>query len=71
MLNHDTFEFPWHLVVLPGLAVATGLSLYVAASHGLRQRRNPSAAIAWVISLALIPYLALPLYLMFGTRKLG
>ena len=71
MLNHDTFAFPWHLGVLHGLAVAAGLALYVAASHGLRQRRNPSAAIAWVVSLALIPYLALPLYLMFGTRKLG
>lgn len=71
MLSHGTFELPWHLVVLHGLAVAAGLSLYVVASHGLRQRRNPSAAIAWVVSLALIPYVALPLYLMFGTRKLG
>ena len=67
MLNHDIFRFPLHLGVLHGLAVAAGLALYVVSSHGLRQRRNPSAAIAWVVSLALIPYLALPLYLMFGT----
>lgn len=64
-------HIPWHLAIVHGLAVAAGLSLYVVASHGLRPRRNPSAAIAWVISLALIPYLALPLYLIFGTRKLG
>ena len=71
MLNHDIFRFPLHLGLLHGLAVAAGLALYVVSSHGLRQRRNPSAAIAWVVSLTLIPYLALPLYLMFGTRKLA
>ena len=43
---------------------------YVLLSHTLRQRRHPAAAIAWVISLALVPYVALPLYLVFGTRKL-
>jgi cardiolipin synthase len=43
---------------------------YVLVSHSLRQRRHPAAAIAWVISLALVPYVALPLYLVFGTRKL-
>jgi len=43
---------------------------YVLLSHTLRQRRHPSAAIAWVIMLALVPYVALPLYLLFGTRKL-
>ncbi|MEP6588302.1 MAG: PLDc N-terminal domain-containing protein [Polaromonas sp.] len=46
-----------------------GLGVYVIASHARRQRRHPSAAIAWVVSLALIPYLTLPLYLLFGSRK--
>lgn len=31
--------------------------------------RHPSAAIAWVLGLLLVPYLALPLYLTFGSRK--
>ncbi|MEP7243890.1 MAG: phospholipase D-like domain-containing protein [Gammaproteobacteria bacterium] len=35
-----------------------------------RERRPPTAAIAWVLGLALLPYLALPLYLLFGQRKL-
>jgi len=44
--------------------------VYVLGSHTLRQRRHPAAAIAWVVSLVLLPYVALPLYLVFGTRKL-
>ncbi|MEO5658428.1 MAG: phospholipase D-like domain-containing protein [Polaromonas sp.] len=52
-----------------GLVTVLGLVIYVIASHARRQRRHPSAAIAWVISLALMPYLALPLYLLFGNRK--
>lgn len=49
--------------------VMLGLVTYAIASHTLRQRRHPSAAIAWVISLVLLPYFALPLYLVFGNRK--
>ena len=52
-----------------GLVTLTGLMVYAVASHTRRQRRHPSAAIAWVVSLALMPYLALPLYLLFGSRK--
>ena len=51
------------------MIVMLGLAVYATASHTLRQRRQPSAAIAWVISLVLVPYLALPIYLMFGSRK--
>lgn len=56
---------------LHGLLTVLGLAVYVIASHTRRQRRHPSAAIAWVISLALMPYLALPLYLLFGNRKVA
>ena len=54
----------WH-----SLFAILGLVTYVIASHARRQRRHPSAAIAWVVSLALVPYLALPLYLLLGNRK--
>ncbi len=56
-------------ITLHGLLVMLGLGVYATASHTVRQRRHPSAAIAWVISLVLLPYVALPLYLMFGRRK--
>ena len=62
------FLSQWGLTV-HGLATLAGLMVYVIASHTRRQRRHPSAAIAWVVSLALMPYLALPLYLLFGSRK--
>jgi len=53
------------------LSVMTGLAIYVATSHALHLRRHPSAAIAWVVLLILLPYVVLPLYLIFGSRKLG
>ncbi len=65
---------PLHPLLLPLLhlaAVATGLLAYVALTHSGRQRRAPSAALAWVISLVAIPYVALPAYLLFGTRKVA
>jgi len=58
------------LISLHGLIVMIGLAIYVAVSHTLRQHRHPSAAIAWVVTLVLLPYAGLPLYLLFGTRKL-
>lgn len=58
-----------HWMSLHGLVVALGLVVYVTASHVRKQRRHPAAAVAWVLSLFLMPYLALPLYLLFGSRK--
>ena len=58
-----------HWLTFHGLVVLFGLLVYVLASRALYQRRHPSAAIAWVVMLTLLPYLALPLYFMFGSRK--
>jgi len=60
-----------NLKMIDALLVAVGLVIYVAASHSLNQRRHPSAAIAWVGGILLVPYLALPLYLAFGSRKVA
>jgi cardiolipin synthase len=57
--------FSWH-----GLMSAIGLLVYVLGSHALGQRRHPSAAIAWVLMILLLPEIGVPLYLLFGTRKL-
>lgn len=59
-----------HWFSLHGLFTVAGLLVYVVASHVLQQRRHPSAAIGWVLFILLLPYAALPLYLLFGTRKL-
>ena len=48
----------WELLDL--LLVMLGLAVYVGASQTLNQRRHPSAAIAWVLGILLVPYLVLP-----------
>jgi cardiolipin synthase A/B len=68
---------PWNILLSPlslslhSLAIVLGLFMYVLTSHSLRQRRAPTAAISWVLTIALIPYVGVPLYLLFGTRKIG
>ena len=50
--------------------VAAGLLTYVVITRVRRQRRHPYAAMSWVLGIAAFPYLGLPLFLVFGTRKL-
>lgn len=50
--------------------VAVGLLTYVIVTRVRRQRRHPYAAMSWVLGIAAFPYLGLPLFLVFGTRKL-
>lgn len=50
--------------------VFVGLLTYVMATRIGGHHRHPSAAIAWVLLIALLPYLGVPLFLVFGTRKL-
>lgn len=65
----STIQLPEWLS-LHGSIVVLGLLIYVLTTHSLRQRRAPTAAISWVLAIVLIPYVGLPLYLLFGTRKL-
>ena len=52
-----------------GAFVAAGLLTYLVVTRVRRQRRHPYAALAWVMGIAAFPYLGLPLFLVFGTRK--
>ena len=56
-------------LTLHGLITMLVLLIYVVASHALNQRRHPTAAIAWVLFILLLPYVALPAFLVFGSRK--
>lgn len=63
----------WPLSLSPlehGIFVLVGLLTYVLVTRAGGHHRHPSAAIAWVLLIALLPYLGLPLFLAFGTRKL-
>lgn len=61
------------LAVLSGLGhaalAAVGLLVYVLATRIGHQRRHPSAAVGWVVAMVGFPYVALPLFLLIGTRK--
>ncbi len=52
------------------LAIVLSLLTYVLTTRAERERRPPSIAIAWVLGLIAMPYIALPMYLLFGRRKL-
>ena len=49
--------------------VLAGLLIYAVGTHTGGQRRHPSAALAWVLTITLLPYVGLPLYLVLGNRK--
>jgi cardiolipin synthase len=58
-----------HWLTLHGFATLVGVLIYVVTSRAMAQRRAPAAAIAWVLFILLIPYLALPAFLILGARK--
>jgi cardiolipin synthase A/B len=57
-------------VTLHSLVVVISVLVYVLTTRVERERRPPSIAIAWVLGMIAVPYLALPTYLLFGRRKL-
>ena len=56
-------------LTLHGLVTLLAVLTYIVTAHVLQQRRHPTAAIAWVLFILLIPYVALPAFLTFGSRK--
>jgi cardiolipin synthase len=59
-----------HWLTLHGLVTVVAVLSYVMTAHVMHQRRHPAAAIAWILFILLLPYLALPTFLLFGSRKL-
>jgi cardiolipin synthase A/B len=62
------FGIPVSLTQYAVLAPA-GLLLYVVTTHLQDRLRSSSAAIGWVLFIVLLPHVAIPLFLVFGTRK--
>ena len=58
-------------LTLHGFVTAVSVLLYAVTAHLRQQRRHPTAAIAWVLFILLMPYVALPIFLTFGSRKLA
>lgn len=55
-----------HISLIAGVLITA-----VLIGHLLRQRRSPAATIGWIIFMVSAPWLAVPVYLTLGTRKLA
>ena len=68
MQYFNGMNFNWLLVhLLPSIGFILALALL---SHILRERRSPTSTLAWLMAIIFIPYLGVPLYLIFGGRKM-
>src|SRR5215469_4610851 len=54
-----------HLLTIAGFILA----LFLVARL-MREKKAPANTFAWLLVILLIPYLGVPLYLLFGNRKL-
>ena len=62
-------QLEWIFIqLLPSLGFLLTL---VLLSHILKQRRSPTSTIAWLMAVIFIPYIGVPLYILFGGRKMA
>jgi cardiolipin synthase len=52
------------------LSVATFLLTLLLVSILIRSRRPPGSTIAWLAVIAMVPYIGIPFFLLFGRRKI-
>jgi cardiolipin synthase A/B len=58
-------------ITIHSLVVVASVLLYVLTTRVERERRPPAIAISWVLGMIALPYVTLPMYLLFGRRKLA
>lgn len=59
-------DVPWKSVLAFGeTAWVVGLTTFLVL-----ERRSPAATLAWVLGLVFLPFVGLPVYLLFGPRRL-
>jgi cardiolipin synthase len=68
----DSFrEHPLTNGLLPHLLTVAGFLLaFFAIARLMSQRKQPGNTFAWLLAIAFVPYLGVPLYLLLGGRKL-
>jgi cardiolipin synthase A/B len=52
------------------IAVGSFLLAFVLLTDVFRKHRQPAGTMAWALAIVLIPYVGVPLYLLFGGRKI-
>jgi cardiolipin synthase len=64
-------EHPLTNGLLPHLLTVAGFLLaFFAIARLMSQRKQPGNTFAWLLAIAFVPYLGVPLYLLLGGRKL-
>lgn len=61
MIWSDVATWAWTLIIY-----SSGI---IAAIDAIWHGRTSQGTLAWVLALAVVPFIALPLYLLFGSRK--
>lgn len=62
---------PWIFGVLPHVLTVIGFLLAVfAIARLVSERKQPGNTFAWLLAIVLLPYVGVPLFLIFGGRKL-
>jgi cardiolipin synthase len=56
-------------MVSHAVAVVTVVASLAIAFRLLKSRRTSQSTLAWLLALALVPFVAIPLYLLLGSRK--
>ncbi len=51
-------------------SVLVALLMLVLVARILGKQRRPSASLAWILAIVLVPYLGIPAYILFGGRKM-
>jgi cardiolipin synthase A/B len=68
---HALSEHPVTNGLLPHLLTVAGFLLaFFAIARLMSQRKQPGNTIAWLLAIAFIPYVGVPLYLLLGGRKM-
>lgn len=66
----DFLEHPVANGLLPHLLTVLGFLLaFFAIARLMSERKQPGNTFAWLLAIAFVPYVGVPLYLMFGGRK--
>ncbi len=58
-----------HIISYYGFVIIIGLSIVLVLMHMLYQNRTPTSIVAWLLSIIFLPYIAIPLYFITGSRK--
>lgn len=63
-------ENVFYFILVQTSAIVSGMLVLGSLGHMVYQRREPPSMIAWLLAIILLPYLAVPLYFIFRSRKL-